>query len=286
MRKNILIVIILHLALSCRDNSTISNKITESNSDTLGCGDYFSELSDVGVFVNNVWNKHAAEDFDWQQCINKKIVPNTAQYGWSWQWPSNQNIGFWQTLFAQNVIYAYPQVRVGRSPWDPLPVIDERFPLSVNNTANLNVSYEVETVTNGQHNLATTMWIVNSPEKITEANPSSIVAEFMIWTYATAKHFEPAGRKYGEVKIDNIEWEVWTDKNWKDPSGVHPNKWISLSFRSKANKLKAEFDLINLISYSIKEELLPPNLYIADVELGNEIMSGSGYTWVKSFKVR
>ncbi|MBQ4820279.1 hypothetical protein [Aquimarina sp. MMG016] len=256
------------------------------NSTTLGCEDYFSKVTYTGVLVNNVWNKHAAKDFPWSQCLEKKIVNNKVQYGWSWQWPSNQDDGFWQSHSTKKVIYAYPQIKVGRSPWDPLPYINDRFPLDVNTKASLKISYDIETVTNGQHNLATTMWMVNSPSKIIEPNKSSIVAEFMIWTYATEKHFKPAGEKYGEVKIDDIEWEIWTDKNWGDSSGIHSNTWISLSFRSKTNKLKAEFDLIKLIAHSIKEDLLPADLFIADVELGNEIMSGSGYTWVKSFHVR
>lgn len=69
---------------------------------------------------------------------------------------------------------------IGRSPWDPLPFIDEQFPLNVDTTAALNISYDVETVSNGQHNLAITMWMVNSPSKIVEPAPSSIVAEFMV----------------------------------------------------------------------------------------------------------
>jgi hypothetical protein len=31
--------------------------------------------------------------------------------------------------------------------------------------------------------------------------------------------------------------------------------------------------------------LIPEGLFVADVELGNEIMSGDGIAWVKTFRV-
>lgn len=274
MKKTITLLITIILISSCRDSSRVINQNIKLVSTTLGCENYLSITNDLGVFCNNVWNKDSAKDFAWKQCLEKKMINDTLRYGWSWQWPSKSN-----------VIYAYPQIKIGRSPWAPAPFFNDRFPLKINSIPELNMSYDIETVTNGQHNLATTMWIVNSPLKIEQPDPSSIIAEFMIWTYATQKHFNPAGKKYGEVKIDDMEWEVWTDQNWSDQSGVNSNKWINISFRSKTNHLKVEFNVKKLIEYSIKENILPPDLYIADLELGNEIMSGSGYTWVKSFKV-
>ncbi len=285
IKISFLFLTLFSLIISCRNPLINSNPQLKINSTTLGCEEYLSTPNDFGVLYNNVWNKNAAKDYTWTQCLEQKLFNDTITYGWSWQWPDNRNTGFWNSFLSKKVIFAYPQIKVGRSPWAPIPAIDDRFPLQISTTPQLCLSYNIKTVTNGQHNLATTMWIVNSPLKLQKADPSNIIAEFMIWTYATEKHMNPAGKKYAEIKIDEITWEVWSSKNWSDLSGINSNKWINITFRSKTNQLKAEFDILKLIQYAIQENILPTNLYIADLELGNEIMSGSGYTWVKSFKV-
>ncbi len=275
MERIVILILIVSLGLSCKDKVNGVEKVLKPDSITLGCQDYLSVTNERGVFFNNVWNSFAAKDFKWSQCLEKRIVNDTAIYGWSWNWPITK---------ADNV-FSYPSIKLGRSPWGPEPCSDDRFPIVINSLDKLNYSYEVETVTDGEHNLSTIMWIVNSPLKAVTPTPSRIVAEFMIWTYVTENHFNPAGKKYGEVTLDGLEWEVWGDENWKDPSGIHSNTWININFVLKKNKLKAKFDLKKIIDYALKEEMFPEDLYIADVELGNEIGTGAGYTWVKKFNV-
>jgi hypothetical protein len=107
----------------------------------------------------------------------------------------------------------------------------------------------------------------------------------MFWTYKTAGQFNPAGQKFGEVNLDGETWEVWVEKNWIDTSGINRNRWVYIAFKSKTQTLKTTIKALDLLQFVIRAKLISNDLFIADVELGNEVMSGEGLTWVKSFNV-
>ncbi len=260
---------------SCHESSPTENVMVKPDSTSLGCSDYLSLQTDIGVFHNNVWNKQAAQGAYSKQCLEKRIVDGVVQFGWSWTWPS-----------TDRAIYGYPQVKLGSSPWGPEPRNDSRFPLNISTLHSLSIAYDVETTTTGQHNLTTSMWLTNTGTISQTVDTSSIVAEFMIWTYSTANHFNPAGKKIGEfTDPDGREWEFWGDKNWGDVSGTYTNKWVNITYQAKASTLRAEFDALPLIQHAIAEKMLSPDWYVADIELGNEVMGGTGITWIKSFAV-
>jgi len=165
------------------------------------------------------------------------------------------------------------------------PKTETSFPLKISNLKKLDISHKLEIDAYGQHNTATSMWLVNQPFNSTMANPSVIAAEVMIWTHATKKHFNPVGNKVSELAIDDVTWEVWYKKDWVDQSGANNNKWSIVTFRTKKPNHKIQFSALKLLQHAIELEFIPDNLYIADVELGNEVKYGSGLTWVKEFKV-
>ncbi len=271
LTKKILFLAALLMLLSCENEPWIKPK-----TDSLGCSDYLSITSPNGTLYNNVWNKKAANDHEWSQCIEKNIVNNSDIYGWSWSWPLKK----WP--LSNSYIYAYPQIKLGNSPWDPQPNTDKRFPFKISALNKLNITHDIYIKTNGQHNLATTMWLIDSPNEI---NQSSIVAELMIWTYSTPEHFNPAGKLYGTFKAENENWEVWVDKNWVDLSGENDNKWVNITFRGENSNLKSSFNALELIQYVVEKDILKKEWYISDIELGTEIMSGAGIAWINAFNV-
>ena len=241
---------------------------------TISCDEYYNLETDLGVFTNNVWNKHAAETDPWKQCIEKRTVDDIVQYGWSWSWP-----------FERRVIYSQPQIKIGASPWAPYPRFNDAFPLKVSELKTLNINHELEVLSNGEHNNVTTMWLISEPYKGIDVRSDLIAVEVMIWTYSTKNHFKPAGKQYGEFQFGGEVWEVWYQEDWDDKSGVNDNKWTSLSFRLKQSSMKVSIPALVLLQFAVSEGLISEDLYIADVELGNEVMSGSGMTWVKKFAV-
>jgi len=225
------------------------------------------------IYFNNVWNIQAADDFSWTQCIVRDPADGE-RLGFYWKWPNS----------GQD-IYAQPQAKIGMSPWDPLPRLDTRFPVEIGSIGKMKVSTHVEMDGPTQHNIVTTLWLIDNPDVITEAKPESIVAEVMIWTYATADHLSPAGRKIGTVMQDGTEWEIWLDESWHDVSGANTNKWIYVAFVAKDQGFAAEYNPVALLRAEPLAHLNFDSAYIADVELGAEIMRGEGIMWIDQFDV-
>lgn len=241
---------------------------------SLGCDDYQSIETEVGVLYNNVWNKQADDTGNATQCLTSRTVEGTLQYGWSWSWPK-----------GKRVIYAYPQIKRGPSPWAPRPRGDNRLPARIAAIQTLELEFDTETASSGIYNLAASMWITTEPVTGDNPRPSAIAAEMMIWTYASKGHFNPAGKKVTEVQLDGTLWEVWVDRSWGDASGVNDNQWTYITYRSTTNSQSANLDLTKMLDYAVQQQWISAEQYISNVELGNEIMSGSGVTWVKSFNL-
>ncbi|NVK56797.1 MAG: glycoside hydrolase family 12 [Alteromonadaceae bacterium] len=251
-----------------------NNLWIKPGTDIISCDDYYTAKTDQGILTNNVWNKHAAKNDDWRQCLLKKTVDGKVEYGWSWSWP-----------FGRKVIYAQPQIKIGSSPWQPEPKFDNAFPLKIADLKRLEISHHTDVSTNGDHNTALTMWLTSKKYTGAKPNKSVIAAEIMIWTYFTDGHFNPAGQKHSEIEIKGSTWEVWYQQDWNDKSGVNDNRWVNVSFRAKTPSLSVKVPALELLNYAVQKRLIADSLFIADVELGNEIMNGAGITWVKDFRV-
>jgi hypothetical protein len=256
---------------SCQKESASKIVWKKPETQTISCGDYFSEITPNGILYNNVWNKNAAKNFSWSQCLEKNST--TGLFGWSWVWPTESS-----------VIFSYPQIKLGVSPWAPQPKLSSEFPLESANLRSLIVEHELEIQGNSEHNVATSLWLTKTKEIGEKPNPSAIIAELMIWSYTTPTHMNPAGTHKGDFEARNQLWEVWVEKNWTDASGANNNKWTYITFRAKNRNLKAKFDVIDFTNYAVAQNILPKEFYISDIELGTEVMSGSGLVWVRQFE--
>lgn len=173
----------------------------------------------------------------------------------------------------------------GASPWAPEPKFEDTFPVAIDSLSRFNVVHHLATMTNGNHNTATSLWLTNSKYEGSVPNPEVIAAEIMIWTYTTEGHFSPAGKKVDEIAVNGEVWEVWYQANWQDLSGQNHNRWRILTFKSVKNYQIAHINALQMLQYAQDEALIEQGLFVADVELGNEIMTGSGIAWVRQFEV-
>lgn len=74
-------------------------------------------------------------------------------------------------------------------------------------------------------------------------------------------------------------------KNWEDKSGVNKNTWSILSFYRTKAKSKVTINVLKMLSYAQISGLINRDLWVADVELGNEVMHGQGIALVRDFSV-
>ena len=183
-------------------------------------------------------------------------------------------------------MYAQPQITLGNSPWLQHDEIKPGYPIAINQLAKLDIDYSLEILTDGDLNLATTLWLTHSDTISTEIDKANIAAEVMVWTYASDDFYaNPAGEKVAQITIDGVEWEMWVDQNWHDTSGKHNNSWVYIAFRSAQPLLNIKFDAAELLRHSIENSFIPSGLYIADIQLGTEIMSGTGQVWLNHYRV-
>jgi len=279
MRDKIKVLIIATVLAGCSDGVSEKQKLAaiEQNKAILAftCEGYSSHNTPMGDLQNNIWNAHSAENFDWTQCLAMRTLDANTQYGWYWQWPE-----------GGNKVYAQPQITLGNSPWLKHSEIKSGYPIAVNQLQRLDIDYSVEILTDGELNLTSTLWLTHSDTIQIEVDKTSIAAEVMIWTYASDGFYtDPAGDNVGEIIVNGVEWEVWLDQNWHDTSGKNGNSWVYLAFRTNEPMVRIKFDAAKMLHYAIEQKFIVTDLYIADIQLGTEIMSGTGQVWLNHYQV-
>jgi hypothetical protein len=87
------------------------------------------------------------------------------------------------------------------------------------------------------------------------------------------------------VDIDGMTWAVQIKPGWGDGSGGSSNKWTLISYHAMKNTTSIRYDARKFLTDAMSRGLLDANDYIWGVELGNEIISGSGSTWIRRFQL-
>jgi hypothetical protein len=218
-------------------------------------------------YENNIWGSKKAKG-KFRQCLLTRQRNGKQEVGWTWSWP-----GFDPSVFA------YPEVVVGLKPWSGGASTDARFPIKVSEVGALSLEYEVETSATGSYNLAPEIWLTDSPRP----NPKNITSEVMFWM-DYAEGARPAGNVIDHVQLDGITYELWREESiGADANG---KGWQLLSFKSPERQLKGRIDIAALLRHLTAAKLVSTSDYVASVEFGNEIMGGTGTTWIQHFDVR
>lgn len=241
----------------------------------VGCAPNVQIDTPQGRFINNMWNGRSAGPGDWRQCLVRRVgADGQAEHGWWWLWPNKDGL------------YAYPQVMRGMSPWAGGPSSDARFPRRVDAQKRLVVTQDVAIQAQGRQNLALDIWVTHrAPVPAGPAEPGIIKAELMVWTQASAGLVDHAKeRPLGRFQdAGGVGWTVFAKPGWGDASGGSALRWTLISYHSDRPLLQGSYDLQALLNDAVARGLLLPGDWLSGVELGNEIVSGSGQTWVRRF---
>ena len=254
---------------SSSDGDMPGSEAADSDDDMLGseateeesfCEDW-EELTSPGFrYSNNVWNKGNITDYD--QCLLRRIFDDdNSQYGWNWWWP-----------YESGNVKAYPEVIYGRKPWDSFSTTSD-LPRQISSINKLQVNYEIELMAQGTYNVAFSMWVTwdNPP------TPESITHEIMIWVDRT---FEPHPSEFqiAQVEIDDVTYDLYLN-----PTFHHGGKYIA--FASHIDQLTGSLNFENFLGYLIDHGHLPVDGYVTSVELGNEVIEGTGELWLRTYQV-
>ncbi|MBN1499739.1 MAG: hypothetical protein JW982_06285 [Spirochaetes bacterium] len=259
------IVSLLLLPVNCRNinadliSSDRQNIITEKNKD----GDTLAV--DKMILINNTWNKQNITDY--KQSIYIKKSNGKKTFGWSWEWPNSG----WS-------VKSYPEITCGDKPWDRPLNLRSDFPIKVS-AARISAEYKIKTASSGTNNLAFEMWIT---DKI-PGTPESITHEIMIWI--DNKGMSGAGKHVSDLTVNNTEFDFYLRKSHGDASGKSTVQWTYAAFIARQSKFEGPLDFTPFIKFLIEQKILNPDLYIANIELGNEIVNGKGYTEVSDYRI-
>lgn len=221
-------------------------------------------------YENNVWGSNKAQG-KFQQCLLTRERDGKKEIGWTWNWPG-----------LDPSVFAYPEVIVGWKPWSGGASTDPRFPIRVSEVKTLALEYEVETNVTGSYNLAPEIWLTEAGAS-PAANPKSITTEVMFWMDYT-EGARPAGSVIDHVELNGVSYELWREASiGADANG---KGWQLLSFKSPERQLKGRIDIAALLRHLTTSKLASTSDYVASVEFGNEVMGGTGTTWIKHFDVK
>ena len=234
------------------------------------CDDW-ARLRDAALlYENNVWNDAGVGRETRRQCLLQRVVDGKAQYGWSWQWPR-----------GSGEVKAYPEVVFGHKPWHPASTTGS-LPRRMSAIDELAVAYRVAMQARGRYNLAFDIWVTNSGRP----TPSAITHEIMIWVGDRARAWEPSpGNRVNRVTIGDAAYDLYIRPRaeWLTEHGA-PNV-AYIAFNARTPRLDGGIDLKDFLDYLTENGHLTADAYVASVELGNEVMHGSGEVWLERYEI-
>lgn len=233
------------------------------------CADWDTLRDGEFLYENNVWNKAALQPGEtYRQCVRRRSVGGRPQFGWAWSWPDR----------IERRVYAYPQVIFGKKPWSDAPTTTPKLPAAIARLGQVTLTYEVEsTVEAGAYNLAPEVWIAKTGTNPTKAD---VASELMFWMDYSG--VEPAGAKVEQITVDGKQYEVWYADMGAAPGPV----WKYVTFRALVREpSRATLRIDQFLNYAIGKGYVDRTHFLASIELGNEISSGRGHTWVKQLSV-
>ena len=215
--------------------------------------------------LNNVWNKGATTG-RYRQKIFVNDDGGKPVFGWTWKWRDSSGVA------------TYPEIQAGYSPWNGQAGPDSGFPFQAG-SKKLVVNYDVALEASGSYNMAFEFWAVSAlpPSKDT------ITHEVMIWI--AGERLGAAGSEVGKATIEGNTFGINLRKNHGDDSGANQNTWTIISLLAEKLILHGPLDIGQIIDFLLRNGYLDSRLFIANLELGNEVQRGSGTTVIRNYAV-
>lgn len=236
--------------------------------DTL-CKDGDQMRSGPYVFENNQWGKAKAIG-PYSQCLLRRTVDGTAQFGWKWEWP-----GYNASVFA------YPEVIYGWKPWSGGKSTDPKLPMKVTDIRTMKMRYDLDLQASGGYNLAPEIWLTSTGEASLQPAPGRITTEIMFWM--NHETMQPAGMFVEKVTVDGVDYQLWKLDSMGDKG--NGEGWAYYAFLSAKPQNKATLDIRQFIQYLLLKKEIGADTFVASIEFGNEIAGGKGTAWLKEYSL-
>lgn len=231
----------------------------------MQCEEAVTAASGSYEVENNVWGKGALTD--WSQCVG---ATNSTRRGlaarWTWDWKSQDN-----------QVKAFPEVVFGHKPGTARSTTP-LLPRKLGEMRRVVMDYDISTQRSGTGNLSVDIWLTDTPTPTTFAVPP-ITHEVMIWLETFGPMYA-GGEQIDTVSIHGIPYRVYVGEKF----GLG---WRYIAFKPENTPMQpvAQIDLMPYLLYLQTKGLLTPESHVANINLGNEIISGAGTTQVNHLDI-
>jgi hypothetical protein len=244
-------------------NTPVSEPTTTETTIAIKCDDEALINSGDYRVENNTWGKGNLSG--WSQCVG--IGPETdgaIAAHWTWDW-----------LNSSYNVKGYPEIIFGQKPGGTTTT--KALPIRLSNIGLLTVSYDVTSNYSGSGNVAFDIWLTDTLNPNTFGAPP-ITHEIMVWLDRQGG-LGPGGNFKERVSISGSTYAVFVAPKWGEG-------WEYVAFISQESRLgTGSLDLGSLLAYMQERNLTTGTEYLASIEFGNEVATGSGETIVKSYSV-
>jgi hypothetical protein len=222
----------------------------------------------AAVLFNNVFGKGAITNY------KQSVFHSKNGTGWEWDWPQS----------AGPVVKSYPEVMVGRSPWNdagglagaPGLGAGDQLPRRLADVRQT-LDFDFSTVANGPWLESFDFWITSSDHPASK----DIVSDLTIWTMNHGEKNPYKGR-HTTLKIGGRTYEAI----FETPVEAPEKPWKTLCLVDTEPRSKGSLELGPLMDAMIAHGLAKPTDFLATAELGTEVAYGKGRTTLRTFKLR
>ena len=132
------------------------------------------------------------------------------------------------------------------------------------------MAYDLNMVATGSYNLAFEFWVTID----SMSSETGITTEVMIWMDNNL--IGPAGNIIGTVTFDGFDYYLY-QANW--------DSWTYFAFISAVPQYSGVLGVHHFVNHLLNQDMLDPNEYFADFELGNEVVYGTGQTDIQQYEI-
>ena len=229
--------------------------MTRAQDTTYNCNGWSQFTIGSYLVENNVWGQGDITEFT--QCIYRTGTGDDINFGWNWNWP-----------IGNSDVKAYPEVIFGKKPWESSST-DAALPIKIQNLDELYVVYDLDMVATGSYNLAFEFWVTID----SMSSETGITTEVMIWMDNNL--IGPAGNIIGTVTFDGFDYYLY-QANW--------DSWTYFAFISAEPQYSGVLGVHHFVDHLVSQDMLNPDEYFSDFELGNEVVYGMGQTDIQQYE--
>jgi hypothetical protein len=216
---------------------------------------------------NNPWGKETITDYS--QCVFATGTGADTRFGWTWRWPVSSPA--WQPR-------AYLEVMAGKSPWNTVNT-GHGLPTSITSQVSFTFDLDLVLGANDAYDFAPEVWLTSDLQPST----SNIKHEIMFWFLHNG--MSPAGTQVGTFSTAGVDYDVWVNPSHDPGANSTVTGWQYVAFVARTEVRSGTIALKPFIDHLVSKGTITGPLYYAGVEVGNEIVNGSGSAIFKNFSV-